>query len=122
MTINEIRELENLNPIGERGDAQFVPMNLATIESLVQTAEEKEAAALTGENLQQQALNGAQVSSLLEIVQNLAAGVMTPSGAKAVLASAFPTMTPALMDQIVSGTVSGAAIPGTSSAQRPQQT
>jgi HK97 family phage portal protein len=122
MTINEIRELENLNPIGERGDAQFVPMNLATIESLVQTAEEKEAAAMTGENLQQQALNGAQVSSLLEIVQNLAAGVMTPSGAKAVLASAFPTMTPALMDQIVSGTVSGAAIPGASSAQQPQRT
>jgi len=32
MTINEVRELENLNPIGPEGDQHFVPMNMTTLE------------------------------------------------------------------------------------------
>ena len=32
MTINEIRELENLNPIGPEGDVHFVPLNMTTLE------------------------------------------------------------------------------------------
>jgi hypothetical protein len=35
MTINEIRELENLNPIGPEGDTHFVPMNMTTLEKAV---------------------------------------------------------------------------------------
>lgn len=35
MTVNEIRELENLNPIGPEGDVHFVPMNMQTLERAV---------------------------------------------------------------------------------------
>jgi HK97 family phage portal protein len=34
MTINEVRELENLNPIGPEGDQHFVPMNMQTLEQM----------------------------------------------------------------------------------------
>jgi hypothetical protein len=85
-----------------------VQLNMTTLDKVVQTEDEKMAASNTGENLQQQALNGAQVTSLIEIVKNLAAGLLTPSGAKAVILSAFPTMSPQSVDQIISGTVSGA--------------
>ena len=39
MTINEIRELENLNPIGPEGDQHFVPMNMTTLEKAVSEPE-----------------------------------------------------------------------------------
>ena len=32
MTVNEVRELENLNPIGPEGDQHFVQMNMTTLE------------------------------------------------------------------------------------------
>ena len=35
MTVNEVRELENLNPIGPEGDVHFVPMNMQTLERAV---------------------------------------------------------------------------------------
>jgi HK97 family phage portal protein len=36
MTINEIRELENLNPIGPDGDRHFVQLNMTTLDKLGQ--------------------------------------------------------------------------------------
>ena len=39
MTINEIRELENLNPIGPEGDQHFVPLNMTTLEKAVSEPE-----------------------------------------------------------------------------------
>jgi hypothetical protein len=36
MTINEIRELENLNPIGPEGDKHFVQLNMTTLDKLGQ--------------------------------------------------------------------------------------
>jgi HK97 family phage portal protein len=36
MTINEIRELENLNPIGPEGDKHFVQLNMTTIDKVGQ--------------------------------------------------------------------------------------
>lgn len=32
MSINEVRELENLNPIGAEGDKHFVPLNMTTLD------------------------------------------------------------------------------------------
>jgi phage portal protein BeeE len=32
MTVNEIRELENLNPIGPQGDQHFIQLNMTTLE------------------------------------------------------------------------------------------
>jgi phage portal protein BeeE len=34
MTINEIRELENLNPIGPEGDKHFVQLNMTTLDRM----------------------------------------------------------------------------------------
>jgi hypothetical protein len=31
MTVNEIRELENLNPIGPQGDQHFIQLNMTTL-------------------------------------------------------------------------------------------
>jgi phage portal protein BeeE len=36
MTINEIRELENLNPIGPEGDKHFVQLNMTTLDKVGQ--------------------------------------------------------------------------------------
>ena len=36
MTVNEIRELENLNPIGPEGDKHFVQLNMTTLEKVGQ--------------------------------------------------------------------------------------
>jgi hypothetical protein len=38
MTINEVRELENLNPI-DGGDVHFVPMNMQTLEQMTEEPE-----------------------------------------------------------------------------------
>lgn len=46
-----------------------------------------------GEKLQDTALNGAQVSSLLEIIVLVGSGVIPKQAAKAMLAAAFPLMT-----------------------------
>jgi ADP-heptose:LPS heptosyltransferase len=32
MTVNEVRELENLNPIGPEGDQHFIQLNMTTLE------------------------------------------------------------------------------------------
>ena len=38
LSINEIRELENLNPIGAEGDQRFMQMNMTTLEKIGQDA------------------------------------------------------------------------------------
>jgi HK97 family phage portal protein len=39
MTVNEVRELENLNPIGTEGDQHFVQMNMTTLEKAASESE-----------------------------------------------------------------------------------
>jgi hypothetical protein len=36
MSVNEVRELENLNPIGPEGDQHFVQMNMTTLDQIHQ--------------------------------------------------------------------------------------
>jgi hypothetical protein len=135
MTINEIRELENLNPIGPEGDKHFVQLNMTTIDHIGEsqadntdsvaepmdgTSEDDAEDSTTAEqlpsqsenmstttDLQQQALNGAQVTSLLEIIANLSAGLLTPEGAKALISGAFPTMPETTVDSIIAGVNEG---------------
>ena len=47
MTINEIRQLENLNPIGEDGDKHFLQMNMTTVEKIGEDKPEPVAPSLT---------------------------------------------------------------------------
>jgi hypothetical protein len=34
MTINEVRQLENLNPIGAEGDQHYIQLNMQTLEDM----------------------------------------------------------------------------------------
>jgi phage portal protein BeeE len=38
MTVNEVRELENLNPIGPDGDRHFIQLNMTTLDKVGQQA------------------------------------------------------------------------------------
>ncbi len=70
MTVNEVRELENLNPIGPEGDVHFVPMNMQTLERAVAepeptpqvepppVAEDEESPADDAEDLTEEENNG----------------------------------------------------------------
>ena len=70
MTVNEVRELENLNPIGPEGDVHFVPMNMQTLERAVAepeptpqvepppVAEDEESPADDAEDLAEEESNG----------------------------------------------------------------
>ena len=54
------------------------------------------------DDVQGQALNGAQISSLVEVIQNVRDGVIPPESAKALLAAAFPALNADVIDRIVS--------------------
>jgi hypothetical protein len=40
MSINEIRELENMNPLGPEGDQHFIQLNMTTLEKVAAGDEE----------------------------------------------------------------------------------
>jgi len=67
------------------------------------------------ENVAATALNGAQITSLVEIITQVGTGAMTKDTARAVLASAFPTMSSeavaAIVDPIIPNTVQADGVP-----------
>jgi HK97 family phage portal protein len=122
MSVNEIRELENMNPLGPEGDQHFIQLNMTTLEKVADESPSEDAQQpvdsessdaeilpdmAAAADLQQQALNGAQVSSLLEIITSLSAGLLTPDGAKSLIVGAFPTMPEATVDSIIAGVNEG---------------
>jgi hypothetical protein len=58
----------------------------------------------SGADLAATALNGAQVTALLEILNQIAAGTIDKDAAVALITAAFPTITEALASQMVNGT------------------
>jgi hypothetical protein len=62
------------------------------------------AAAASGADLAATALNGAQVTALLEVLNQIAAGTIDKDAAVALITAAFPTITEALASQMVDGT------------------
>ena len=120
LSVNEIRAAENLNPV-EGGDVRFVQLNMQTLDKAV--GEEQVADVVAGDQAPADAgattpepvaeegpqiadvsLNGAQVSSLLEIVAQYNAGLLTAEGAQALIVSAFPGIPPGNAAAIVAGT------------------
>ena len=59
------------------------------------------------ENVASQALNGAQIESLVNIIMQAAGDALPISSAKAVVAAGFPMLTPAMIDNIFSAIVPG---------------
>ena len=118
MSINEVRQAEGMNPIGEEGDERFMQVNMTTLKKLAAGSVEAETENETeqpGEQqpteeerdqpIQQQALNGAQVAALLQIVDAMSGGLITTAAAKALIVAAFPTMATERIDQILAGTL-----------------
>ena len=142
LSVNEIRSAENLNPV-EGGDTRFIQLNMTTLDKAVAQPESVPAAVVeepplnpsatmpsepsatpsepvvdAGPQIADVSLNGAQVSSLLEIVTQLNAGLLTEQGAKAVIAAAFPGIPPATVNQIIAGTNSTPVVVPDSQPQR----
>ena len=129
-SVNEIRGFENLNPV-DGGDIRVVPLNMQTLEQANAAAQLAMAPAAPvveeiitvdepapepapeatpepeveeGPQIADVSLNGAQVSSLLEIVAQYNAGLLNETGAKAIIAAAFPGIPQATVDAIIAGT------------------
>jgi HK97 family phage portal protein len=103
MTRNEWRQLENLPPM-DGADELTYQLNMgaagSSSEPEEQDEEDEEVETPTTESLesgapvQAQALNGAQVTSLVEILTMVASGQMPLESARGVIAAAFPLLTP----------------------------
>lgn len=117
---NDIRRLDDLDPIDDpAADEYYVQLNMAPLSkaaSPVAIAADGSTPAAAGP----EPLNGAQISSLLEVLANVSSGLITPAGARAIVAAAFPTLTASQIDGIVGGVVAGVAVPATDAM--PQQT
>jgi HK97 family phage portal protein len=141
-SVNEIRAWENMNPV-EGGDTRFVQLNMTTldkaaaepevpaavVEEIVvdETAPAPEPAseapaveAEEGPQIADVSLNGAQVSSLLEIVAQYNAGLLNEQGAKAIIAAAFPGIPASTVNAIIAGTnTEPVVMPGDGPAPEP---
>ena len=143
LSVNEIRSLENLNPV-ESGDVRFVQLNMTTLDKAAATPEPMPATVVEeivvdetapapepvadaapveaeeGPQIADVSLNGAQVSSLLEIVAQYNAGLLNEQGAKAIIAAAFPGIPASTIDAIIAGTSTApVAMPGEAPASQP---
>jgi hypothetical protein len=123
-SVNEIRSWENLNPV-ENGDERFVQLNMQTLNQAAaasaavspspapaaDTAAPASAApaAAAAAAVADVSLNGAQITGLLAILTQLSLGTITGEGAKAIIASSFPSISPDAVDRIIAGTTAAPA-------------
>ena len=121
LSVNEIRALENLNPV-DGGDTRFVQLNMTTldkaaaepepvpvVEEIVVEEPVAEAVPATVTDAEPQvaevSLNGAQITGLIAIVQAISDGLVSRDGAAAMIAAAFPSISPPQIDAILAGVV-----------------
>lgn len=120
-TINEVRRLEDLQPIDDpNADQPFVAANNMQPLSRVGQIEESEPVdgvqpapqdgSGTGDrSVQSQALNGAQIEGFLTIVDAMASGRLTRDAAASLIASAFPLLDQETIGKVLDGTMSPTA-------------
>lgn len=110
MTLNEVRRLENLNPIGKQGDQHYIPSNMTTAQQLLEmalqptpqlAAESAATGGAVGEDVQASVMNGGQVSALLAATDKLVLGEYPKEGMRAILEAAFPGVDVGLVATIV---------------------
>lgn len=118
LSVNEIREKENMNSVGPEGDVYMQPLNMqalgaaptaapATDPSVVEvpTSDPTVAApaAAAGADVASTALNGAQITSLVDLVSQVGQNLIPISSAKAIAIASFPFLSQAVVDQIFNG-------------------
>jgi HK97 family phage portal protein len=129
ITPNEIRDREDFDLLDtEAANQTFVQLGFSTLDaaaaqagaaggeplpavaettatdSPVDSTTDPLAAAASGADLAATALNGAQVTALLDVLSQIAAGTIDKDAAVALITAAFPTITEALASQMVNGT------------------
>jgi HK97 family phage portal protein len=125
-SVNECREVLNMNPIGPEGDQRYMQMNLTTMQGIAAEAvvpadpvSEPAADATASPDepkkpsvtLQDTALNGAQVTALLQILASISAGALDKEAAVTLITSAFPAISVPEAQQIVEGALLTSAAP-----------
>lgn len=106
LSVNEIRAYEGLDPV-DGGDIYLSPLNMAPITANTMQEPVASSQALSPDvpaapavDVAATALNGAQVTSLLEIVTQASQGLITIDTAKALVAAAFPMLSQQTVDAI----------------------
>lgn len=117
MSENEWRALQGQEPV-EGGDVYFVDptkVPLRKLDEQILANEEAANAALaagaTGGAVQDSALNGAQITSLVEILTAVAMGVLPKPTARAAILAAFPGIDESEVDDMLAPIVEGSVKP-----------
>lgn len=123
---NDILELEDRNPV-EGGDQRYRPLNMGTL-GADPTAADVLAQQQPGSGIDGQAvaggvdaepaapqvadvsLNGAQITGLIAILQQIPLGLMTKEAAGALIAASFPSIPPAAVNAILAGVSEAAPV------------
>ena len=125
LSVNEIREKENMNGVGPEGDLYMQPLNMqalgtaptaapATDPSLVsvpapalapdlQNPTAIAAPTASGADVASTALNGAQITSLVDLVTQVGQKLIPIDSAKAIAIASFPFLSQSVVDQIFNG-------------------
>lgn len=125
LSVNEIREKENMNGVGPEGDLYMQPLNMqalgtaptaapATDPSLVavpapalapdlQNPNAIAAPTASGADVASTALNGAQITSLVDLVTQVGQKLIPIDSAKAIAIASFPFLSQSVVDQIFNG-------------------
>lgn len=124
LSTNDILALEDMNPV-EGGDVRHRPLNMGTLgESPTATdvlAQQMPGSGIDGQAVEggvdattqpaedaapqvaEVSLNGAQITGLIAIIQQVSTGLVTKAGASAMIAAAFPTIPQQQIDAILAG-------------------
>jgi HK97 family phage portal protein len=116
LTPNEIREREGL-PAVEGGESIRLPLNTSTPTAAASAAPALQDPASTPQpsdvstqpvdastTLASEGLNGAQVAAILTILANFSTGLVTKDAAKALIVTAFPTLSQDAIATVLNGT------------------
>lgn len=93
MTINEVRGLENMPPV-PGGDVPRMQMQNVPIVEESADGQDLIEGGMGAANVQEAALNGAQIQALQQIVQSVADGLLPAQSAIEMMLTAFPSLTP----------------------------
>lgn len=90
-TLNDILKQENMNPVaGSMGDSRLMPSTMVVMGEHVKGIGESPDVS----QVEDTALNGPQVTSLLTILQAVSANQLDPDSANAMITAAFPAVPP----------------------------
>jgi capsid protein len=111
--IRELAAEMNVTPTEISGGIESVATdpNAAPIDVPVSSDIETPQIEAAPEDIQDTALNGAQVTALMDLAQSVATGTLTPEAAKAIAAAAFPLITEEIINRIFDNIKAGGLSP-----------